>query len=562
MRIAALIAFSAVALVVVPAAAQNEAPYPFETETPAAAASDTDKPATKKSETKKPAGPRLPPVRPAAIAAETEKPKEAAASPDVAKTETAKPAVSAEAVRLPLARPAAIEPAKIEQAKPEQAKTEKTEPEKKVAARSEPAKPAVEKPAGTPTAAAGDILAGIPADERLKIQSALLWAGDYGEAADGEDPAVAAIRSFRKRNKLTATGPLTAAERQMLIAATQGREDEYGWTVMVDPATGVRLGLPTKMMPHAREAPRGTRWSSGRGELLVETFRINEPDLKLAALFEREKSEPAARRVEYSVLRNDSFYIRGLQGLKKFSVRATIRDGEVRGFTLMFDQAMETIVAQVSEAMVSAFTPFPERGAPFAALARTVEYGNGLVVSAQGHIVTDRNLTEGCQVIVAAGLGDTARIADDRNAGLALLRFYGARQMPPMTLDAAAARPGEVTLTGIPDPKQHEGRRTLTEIKARLVDGSRIELRQPVPMAGFSGAAALGPDGRFLGMMKMRSVVLASTAPVLPPVRLIDAAAIRGFLSAHKVMPETGSGASGGSGDARASIVRIICVRN
>ncbi len=332
---------------------------------------------------------------------------------------------------------------------------------------------------------------------------------------------------------------------------------EYGWTVMVDPATGVRLGLPTKMMPHVRDAPRGTRWASRRGEMMVETFRINDPKLKLAELFEKEKAEPPARRVEYSVLRDDSFYIRGLQGLRKFSVRATIRNGEVRGFTLMFDQAMEGIIAQVSEAMVNAFSPFPERGAPFAALARSVEYGNGLVVSAQGHIVTDRTLTEGCQVIVAAGLGDTARIADDRDSGLALLRFYGARQMTPMKLDADAPKPGDLTLTGIPDPKQHEGRRTLTEIKARLIDDSRIELRQPVPMAGFSGAAALGADGRFLGMMKMRNTVLASAEPVLPPVRLIDAATIRGFLSAQNVAPAPAAAA-----DAKASIVRIICVRN
>ena len=532
MRFAALIAFSACAFVAVPAAAQNEAPYPFEAEaSPATANPETKKPEARKPAAKRPEPSQIPPVRPAAIAAD----------PD--KTSAAK----TDAVRLPPERPAAI--AAPAAARPETAKADI----KSEAAKADTGKPDVAKPA----APAADVFAGIPIGERQKIQSALLWAGDYSDAAAGEDAAAGAIRSFRKRNKLTATGPLSAAERAMLIAATQDREEEFGWTVMVDPATGVRLGLPTKMMPHAREAARGTRWTSRRGEMMVETFRINDPTLKLAALFEKEKAEPAARRVEYSVLRDDSFYIRGLQGLKKFSVRATIRNSEVRGFTLMFDQAMEGIVAQVSEAMVSAFSPFPERGAPFAALARSVEYGNGLIVSAQGHIVTDRNLTEGCQVIVAAGLGDTARIADDRDSGLALLRFYGARQMVPVRLDAAASKPGELTLAGIPDPKQHEGRRTLTEIKARLVDASRIELRQPVPMAGFSGAAALGADGRFLGMMKMRSVVLASAEPVLPPVRLIDAATIRGFLSAQNVAT-----VSAASGDARASIVRIICVRN
>ena len=54
-----------------------------------------------------------------------------------------------------------------------------------------------------------------------------------------------------------------------------------------------------------------------------------------------------------------------------------------------------------------------------------MEYGNGLVVSAQGHIVTDLKLTQGCQVIVAAGLGDADRVAEDQDNGLALLRVYG-----------------------------------------------------------------------------------------------------------------------------------------
>ena len=52
-----------------------------------------------------------------------------------------------------------------------------------------------------------------------------------------------------------------------------------------------------------------------------------------------------------------------------FSVRAKMRDGEARGFTILYDQMMETIVAPVTAAMVSAFSPFPERSAPFAALA-------------------------------------------------------------------------------------------------------------------------------------------------------------------------------------------------
>jgi len=325
---------------------------------------------------------------------------------------------------------------------------------------------------------------------------------------------------------------------------------------VIDPATGIRIGLPTRMVPIARDAKRGTRWSSAHGEVQVETFRFK--DVPLPALFEREKREPAARKVEYSVLRDDSFFISGLQGLRKFSVRAHARDGEVRGFTMLFDQAMEGIVAPVMVAMASAFSPFPEQSAPFAALAKSVEYGNGLVVSARGHIVTDRRLAQGCQVILAAG-GNADLVADDRDKGLALLRIYGPRKLAPLALPAGAGRAADragLRLVGMPEPKQQDPGKKLAEIKARLADGDAIELSEPVPMAGFSGAAVLDAQGRFVGMTQIQNFVLASTGPAAPPVRLVDAAAIREFLAGHRV-----PAAPAPSADARASVVRIICVR-
>jgi hypothetical protein len=169
-------------------------------------------------------------------------------------------------------------------------------------------------------------------------------------------------------------------------------------------------------------------------------------------------------------------------------------------------------------------------------------------------------LTQDCQVIVAAGLGDADRIAEDRDNGLALLRVYGPRKMSPLALardtPKSSVKPVELTLVGIPDPKEQDGSRKLTEIKARLTDGSAIELRQPVPMAGFSGAAALGAQGQFLGMMEMGQAVLASVEAAAPPVRLVSADTIRGFLAAQDVQT-----AQTPSGDAKASVVRIICVR-
>ena len=93
----------------------------------------------------------------------------------------------------------------------------------------------------------------IPPDERLKIQSALLWSGDYTGSIGGEDPLLSAIKNFQKRARSKVTGVLSPNERGSLLAAAKAHEDEFGWTIVADPSTGVRLGLPTKLVSQVRD---------------------------------------------------------------------------------------------------------------------------------------------------------------------------------------------------------------------------------------------------------------------------------------------------------------------
>jgi hypothetical protein len=221
---------------------------------------------------------------------------------------------------------------------------------------------------------------------------------------------------------------------------------------------------------------------------------------------------------------------------------------------MSYDQAMEGIVAPVVVAMASAFTPFPARNAPFAALAKPVDYGTGIVVSARGHIVTAARLADGCQVLLASGLGNAERIAENKAQGLALLRVYGRRDLRAVAL-AGDTQTGDARLVGIPDPREQSGHAALVEVKARLTPGSGIELRQPAPMAGLSGAAAIDAHGHFAGIAELRNIVVASNEPAIAPVRLIGAVAIRNFLAGQGVTPASAST------EVRNAVVRIICVR-
>jgi hypothetical protein len=452
--------------------------------------------------------------------------------------------------------------------KPAAAKSEK-KPDKKTDTKSDskPAsKPSAPKPAPATTASktaaapALDANAGIPPAERVQIRAALISAGDYSAASNGDDPFTAAVKSFQKRNKSKVTGALTAAERATLVAQAKENEEEFGWRMVDDAATGARIGIPSKMLPIAGEARGGSRWSSRHGDVAVETFKIKEPDVTLASLFERQKKEPATRKVEFSSLRGDSFIVSGLQGLKKFSVRAHVKDGEVRGFTMLFDQAVEGIIAPIATTMASTFAPFPAPGMQLASVAaRKVEYATAMIVSASGHLLTDRKAAENCQVIVAAGLGNTERIAEDKTSGLALLRVYGANKLTPVVLTGEAAQGTDATLVGVPEPQAQDGDKAVMTASARVIAGGTTSFLQPAPVPGFSGGAVLDRQGRLFGMVAARNAVVASASGAnAPQAALVPTDAIKIFLAAHKVAPATGAPSLDA---AKASVVRVICVR-
>jgi hypothetical protein len=304
-----------------------------------------------------------------------------------------------------------------------------------------PARPAP----GSPTA----VYAAMPEAERIAIQFDLIWTGDYNGTANGDfgESSIAAVKTFQKNHAGKETGILNTDERLRLTQAAKASQQRVGWQVIKDRTTGVQLGVPTKLVPQQRPASAGARWQTGRGEIQVETFRMAGPAVTLARAFEQQKKEPPQRKVEYSVLRGDFFVLSGLQGLKKFYVRAHEKDHEVRGVTVLYDQATEGIMDPVAVAMSNAFDPFPTSLAGGGAPKRKVEYASGAVVSAGGDIVTDARAVADCQFIVVPGRGRADKLAEQD--GLALLRIYGARDLAPLALASDAAQRGEVVLAGV-----------------------------------------------------------------------------------------------------------------
>jgi peptidoglycan hydrolase-like protein with peptidoglycan-binding domain len=412
-----------------------------------------------------------------------------------------------------------------------------------------PIRPALQTPTDTANAMAQA--------ERLAIQSDLAWAGQYNGAISGEvsERMVAAIKEFQKDRGGKPTGVLNPQERGVLAETARRRQDNVGWKIVTEAGTGARLGIPTKLVPQQSSDASGAKWSSSTGTVQIQLARRKQADPTTVKLAEQEKKEPAGRKVEYTVVKPDFFVLSGMQGLKKFYVRGQYKGDEVRILTILYDQATEGTVEPVVIAMSSAFNPFPTGTGP--PPRKTVEYGTGVVVSDDGAIIAAREITDGCLAIAIAGFGNADRIAEDKDHDLALLRIYGARGLKPLALSNGAAKSG-VEITGIADPQNQGGGAAVSSVKAAIaqVGGGDVALSPP-PALGFSGAAALDSDGKFAGIALLKPVIVAGPPNATPAAQavLVPAGTVREFLKAN------GVNAAGGSPDARASVVRVICVR-
>ena len=118
-----------------------------------------------------------------------------------------------------------------------------------------PIRPALQTPADTANAMAQA--------ERLALQSDLAWVGQYNGAITGDvsERMVAAIKEFQKARGGKQTGVLNPQERGVLADTAKRRQDNVGWKIVTDAGTGVRLGIPTKLVPQQSSDANGAKWT-------------------------------------------------------------------------------------------------------------------------------------------------------------------------------------------------------------------------------------------------------------------------------------------------------------
>jgi len=431
-------------------------------------------------------------------------------------------------------------------------------------------------PAANPQlAAAQAVFDSLPEPERRAIQTDLIWSGHFnGAVSGGYGPLTfRAINAF-KAGKGTPDGLLTPAERRSLAQAAQAAREAAGFRLVADERTGLRIGIPTSVLPKRDVAPSGSRWQSADGKITLDTSAALAGET-LEAVYEKATAPTPnnpGRKITYKLLRPDFFVVTGETPTGKFYRRLASGPSGLRGFSIGYDKALAGTVDKLVIAIAASFEPFPTGPLPqapalaspsgptaasaiaatsaSATAARPSERHATAIALGERFVVTAAEGVGGCRTLRAGGR--VARLRGAPEAGLALLDVEGGAPLAAPTLRAEPPAEGDdLVLLAF---GEEGGRRVPLALPGRVVAAGPSGLAVLAPLQpGQAGAAAFDRQGHFAGLVTGNPsdrVLIAGIAPqrshALAGPAVLRAAATRGgatLASAPAGGPDRSTGA-------------------
>ena len=306
-----------------------------------------------------------------------------------------------------------------------------------------PAAPAASNPQ---LAAAQASFEAIPEAERKAIQTDLIWAGFFNGAVSGSyGPLTFRAINALKAGRGAADGVLTPPDRQALALQARAARDAAGFRLIAEERSGLRIGIPDKVLPKRDALPNGSRWQSADGKVTLDAT-ATPPGETLESVFEKATvatPNNPGRKITYKLLRPDFFVVTGETATGKFYRRLASGPQGLRGFSIGYDKALAPGVDKLVIAIAASFDPFPTGPMPAAptspagavasgvvappvappVLRPTERYGMALALSDKLALTATAAL-DGCRSLRAAGRPARLRSRDEAS-GLALLDLDG-----------------------------------------------------------------------------------------------------------------------------------------
>lgn len=276
-------------------------------------------------------------------------------------------------------------------------------------------------------------------DDRFEVQKALTWAGVYEgtiDAAFGRGTRAAMAR-WQQDNGFEATGVLTTGQRDELMRDYNAVLDGLGLERVVDRATGIALKLPTAAVDFARYAPPFAHFDPV-GDLDVRVLLISQSGDRttLNGLYDVMQTLEIVPETGPRSLDRDGFTMVGEGALEIAHTRVWLRDGEIKGFTLIWPVGDEERRNRVLQEMQESFDWLPGTLDPSEgdASAQRVDLVAGLevrkprltrsgfYVDDSGAVLTTADVVRNCGRITIDELHEAEIALIDEALGVAVLR--------------------------------------------------------------------------------------------------------------------------------------------
>ncbi|MBE1282959.1 MAG: peptidoglycan-binding protein [Rhodobacteraceae bacterium] len=298
---------------------------------------------------------------------------------------------------------------------------------------------AVPEPADETPAQARRSERALTADERKDLQIALQAAGFYTAAIDGSfgRGTRASMSTWQGANGFEQTGILTTAQRKILMDQYNAPLISVGMQLVTDPQAGIRMQMPVGEVAFSHYEPPFAHYKSN-GSLGVRTLLISQPgdQATLFGLYDILQTLEIVPLVGDRERKSDRFTIEGRgDGIVSYT-EASLKNGEIKGFTLIWPAGDEARRARVLAAMKSSFTRTdgvldPAAGADAEQRIDLVSglqirkprlSRSGFFVDSRGAVVTTAEAVRSCTRITLNNDFQAELAAEDSASGLAVLR--------------------------------------------------------------------------------------------------------------------------------------------
>ena len=279
----------------------------------------------------------------------------------------------------------------------------------------------------------------LSADERKQLQVALKWAGFYNSAIDGAFGRGTrnSMAAWQAANGYEQTGILTTVQRAAMIRQYNAVLDGLGMKLVRDAASGIEMVLPTEVVKFSRYEPPFVHFDA-TGDIAARVLFISQ-DGDQATLFGLYDIMQTLEIVplEGPRQRNTrSFELTGANARIVSHTQATLQDGQIKGFTLIWPADDEDRRTRVLTEMQKSFARIPGVLSPAAGSndAQSIDLVAGLEVrkpklsrsgffiTPEGDIATTSEAVQSCGRITLDNETDADLIADDSASGIAFLR--------------------------------------------------------------------------------------------------------------------------------------------